>query len=241
MRLKLLTWDVKDTILRLRLPVGQQYHAEAKKTGLHVDPTSLDTSFRNAYRTYCRLFPNYGLSQGMTSRQWWLDVVCQTFRLSGVQDEKSIKPLAEKLYRDFCTAQNWEVMPGARETLGACRNLGLKMMVISNFDRRLEEVLRHCSLDGHFQFVLTSESAGIAKPDVGIFHRALSLAKVAPDQAVHVGDDYVKDYRAAREAGMYSYLVQAENDTRPDGWNIPDEHVIHSLEELIPRLQRPMN
>ncbi|XP_075435337.1 haloacid dehalogenase-like hydrolase domain-containing protein 3 [Ascaphus truei] len=236
MKLKLLTWDVKDTLLRLRLPVGQQYHAEAKNRGLQVDPASLEASFHQAYRTQCRLFPNYGLTQGMTSHQWWLDVVTQTFYLSGVQDDRSVQPLAEKLYQDFCTAHNWEVLPGAREALEGCRNIGLKMAVISNFDRRLEEILRQCNLDKHFEFVLTSESAGIAKPHLGIFHKALRLAKVSPHQAAHVGDDYVNDYKAARLAGMHSYLIRAMRGTKLQEQGVPDEHVIQSPEQIIPRL-----
>lgn len=235
MKLKLLTWDVKDTLLRLRLPVGQQYQAEAKSRGLQVDSAVLESSFRQVYRNHCRLFPNYGLSQGMTSHRWWLDVVSHTFRLSGVQDEQILQPLAEKLYQDFCTANYWELLPGARETLKGCGDLGLKMAVISNFDRRLEDVLRQLDLDRHFDFVLTSETAGVAKPDLGIFHRALKMADVLPHHAAHVGDDFVNDYEAAREAGMFSFLLQRR--LRED---IPSDHWIQSLDQLIPRLRGAM-
>ncbi|KAG8541540.1 hypothetical protein GDO81_028755 [Engystomops pustulosus] len=235
MKLKLLTWDVKDTLLRLRLPVGQQYQAEAKSRGLQVDSAALDSSFRQVYSNHWRLFPNYGLSQGMTSHRWWLDVVSQTFRLSGIQDEKILQSLSERLYQDFCTDRYWEVLPGAREALKGCEELGLRMAVISNFDRRLEDILRHVDLDGHFDFVLTSESAGVAKPDLGIFHKALKLGAVSPQCAAHIGDDFVKDYKAAREAGMFSLLLQ--NRLRKD---IPSDHVIQSLDQLIPRLREVM-
>ncbi|XP_075690938.1 haloacid dehalogenase-like hydrolase domain-containing protein 3 [Rhinoderma darwinii] len=234
MKLKLLTWDVKDTLLRLRLPVGQQYQAEAKNNGLRVDSATLESSFRQVYRNHCRLFPNYGSSQGMTSHRWWLDVVSQTFRLSGVRDEKILQPLAEKLYRDFSTAKYWEVLPGAREALKGCGDLGLKMAVISNFDRRLEDVLRQVDLDRHFDFVLTSESAGVSKPDLGIFHKALKMADVLPQCAAHIGDDYVNDYKAAREAGMFSLLLQPDTGHLREA--VPPGHLIQSLDQLILRL-----
>ncbi|XP_073493935.1 haloacid dehalogenase-like hydrolase domain-containing protein 3 [Phyllobates terribilis] len=235
MKLKLLTWDVKDTLLRMRLPVGQQYQAEARSRGLQVESAALESSFQQVYGNYCRLFPNYGRSQGMTSQQWWLDVVSQTFRLTGVQDEKFLQPLSEKLYQDFSTAKYWEVLPGAREALIGCSELGLKMAVISNFDRRLEDILRQVELDGHFDFVLTSESAGVAKPDLGIFHKALKLGDVAPHHVAHVGDDFVNDYKAAREAGMFSFLLQ--RGLRDD---IPSDHFIQSLDQLVPQLQELM-
>ncbi|XP_056396444.1 haloacid dehalogenase-like hydrolase domain-containing protein 3 [Hyla sarda] len=232
MKLRLLTWDVKDTLLRLRLPVGQQYQAEAKSRGLQVDSASLESSFRQVYRNQCRMFPNYGLGQGMTSHRWWLDVVSQTFRLSGVQNEKILQPLAEKLYQDFRTDVYWEVLPGAREALKGCGELGLKMAVISNFDRRLEDILRNVGLDGHFDFVLTSESSGVAKPDLAIFHKALKLGGVIPQHAAHIGDDYINDYKAARQVGMFSFLLQRH--LRED---VPSDHVIQSLDQLIPKLR----
>ncbi|XP_063792275.1 haloacid dehalogenase-like hydrolase domain-containing protein 3 [Pseudophryne corroboree] len=234
MKLKLLTWDVKDTLLRLRLPVGLQYQAEAKNRGLQIDSVTLETSFRQVYRNHWRLFPNYGLSQGMTSHRWWLDVVSQTFRLSGVQDETKLQSMAETLYQDFCTAKNWEVLPGARAALQGCGELGLRMAVISNFDRRLEEILRLCDLLGHFEFVLTSESAGAAKPDLVIFRKALGLAGVSPHHAAHVGDDYVNDYKAPRRAGMFSYLLQPGGRQLEE--RIPPDHVIQSPEHVIHRL-----
>ncbi|XP_072286190.1 haloacid dehalogenase-like hydrolase domain-containing protein 3 isoform X2 [Pyxicephalus adspersus] len=236
MKLRLLTWDVKDTLIRLRLPVGQQYQAEAKRRRLQVDSYVLEASFRQVYRNHWRLFPNYGLSQGMTSHQWWLDVVSQTFHLSGVQDEKIVQPLAEKLYQDFCTAKYWEVLPGAREALQGCANLGIKMAVISNFDHRLEGILRSCDLDGHFDFVLTSETAGCAKPDLGIFFKALSLAGVSPQHSAHIGDDYKKDYSAPQQVGMFSFLLQPESGGLKE--LIPQDHIIHSLDQLVPRIQK---
>ncbi|CAN2391423.1 Haloacid dehalogenase-like hydrolase [Pristimantis euphronides] len=106
------------------------------------------------------------------------------------------------------------------------------MAVISKFDRRLEDILRQLDLDGHFDFVLTSESAGVAKLDLGIFHKALKLGNVLPQCAAHFGDDFVNDYKAARQAGMFSFLFQTY--VRED---IPSDHLIWSLDELIPRLQ----
>ncbi|KAG8447391.1 hypothetical protein GDO86_014748 [Hymenochirus boettgeri] len=240
MAVRLVTWDVKDTLLRLRLSVGQQYYAEAKKRGIRVDPDILERSFHDTYRSHCRLFPNYGMAQGMTSRQWWIDVVLQTFHQSGVHNASTVQPLAEQLYADFCTARNWAVIPGARETLKSCRNLGLRMGIISNFDRRLVEVLRQCHLDQYFEFVMTSESAGVAKPHPGIFCKALRLAKIDARQVVHVGDDYVNDYQAARMVGMDSYLLGVKNYSQDHGQDVPDGHVIESPQQLIPKLENAL-
>ncbi|NXE83356.1 HDHD3 protein, partial [Cochlearius cochlearius] len=234
--LRLLTWDVKDTLLRLRQPVGQSYAAEARAHGLQAQPEALGRAFREAYGAQSRRFPNYGRGRGLSSRQWWVDVVKQTFRLSGVHEEGVLTLMAENLYRDFCSARNWEVLPGAGETLSRCRQRGFRMGVVSNFDNRLENVLAQCSLRHHFDFVLTSEDAGFAKPDGRIFEKALRLAGVAPEQAAHVGDDYTRDYRAARAVGMHSFLLRAAG--QGEELEVPPEHVLPTLSHLLALIEK---
>nr|XP_009666408.1 PREDICTED: haloacid dehalogenase-like hydrolase domain-containing protein 3 [Struthio camelus australis] len=236
LRLRLLTWDVKDTLLRLRQPVGDNYSAEARTHGVQVQPEALNKAFREAYKAQQKHFPNYGLRQGLTSKQRWVDVVKQTFRLSGVHEERVLTLMAENLYQDFCSAHTWEVLPGANETLSQCCKQGFRMGVISNFDKRLEKILSQCDLRHHFEFVLTSEDAGFAKPDKRIFEKALRLCGVRPGQAAHVGDDYVRDYRAAREAGMHSFLLSAAG--RRGELEVPQEHVLLSLSHLLALVEK---
>ncbi|XP_066836658.1 haloacid dehalogenase-like hydrolase domain-containing protein 3 [Anser cygnoides] len=234
--LRLVTWDVKDTLLRLRQPVGQSYCAEARAHGVRLQPEALGEAFREAYGAQSRRFPNYGQGQGLSSKRWWLDVVKQTFRLAGVHEDRVLSLMAENLYRDFCSARNWELLPGASETLSRCRRRGLRMGVVSNFDNRLEDILAQCDLRRHFEFVLTSEAAGFAKPDGRIFEQALRLAGVLPEQAAHIGDDYARDYRAAREVGMHSFLLRtAGQGGQPE---VPPGHVLPTLSHLLALIEK---
>ncbi|KAL8174284.1 UNVERIFIED_CONTAM: hypothetical protein K2H54_041437 [Gekko kuhli] len=232
LKLRLLTWDVKDTLLRLRIPVGESYAAEARAHGLQVEAEALNRAFPQAYSAQGQRFPNYGLERGLSSKQWWLDVVMETFRLSGVHEDKILLPIAEKLYCDYCSKHNWELLPGASETLQQCRQLGIRMAVISNFDRRLSEILAQCDLQQHFEFVLSSESLGFAKPDKRIFLEALRISRVPPPLAAHVGDSYMNDYRAPREVGMHSFLIKTPG--KPASWEteVPQEHILPSLTYL---------
>ncbi|XP_053138253.1 haloacid dehalogenase-like hydrolase domain-containing protein 3 [Hemicordylus capensis] len=229
LKLRLLTWDVKDTLLRLRSPVGESYSAEAQAFGLRVEAGALSQSFRRAYEAHSKRFPNYGLDKGLSSRQWWLDVVTETFRLSGVHEERVLLPMAEKLYQDYTQTRNWELLPGARETLGQCQGKGIRMAVVSNFDRRLQEILVRNGLHQHFEFTLSSEDAGCAKPDRRIFLEALRIAGVAPQLAAHVGDHYENDYKAAREVGMHSFLLRTAAEPAEWEMEVPKDHILPSL------------
>lgn len=205
--MRLLTWDVKDTLIKLRRPVGEEYASKARAHGVVVEDITVEQAFRQAYRAQSHNFPNYGLSRGLTSRQWWKDVVLHTFRLAGVPDAQAMTPVADQLYEDFSSPFTWQVLEGAEMTLKGCRKRGLKLAVVSNFDRRLEDILTGLGLREHFDFVLTSEAVGCPKPDPRIFREALQRACVEPAVAAHVGDSYLCDYQGSQAVGMHSFLV----------------------------------
>ncbi|XP_016045322.2 haloacid dehalogenase-like hydrolase domain-containing protein 3 [Erinaceus europaeus] len=239
LRLQLLTWDVKDTLLRLRRPVGEEYATKAKAYGLEVEAGALREAFGKAYRAQNLSFPNYGLSHGLTSRQWWLDVVLQTFHLAGVLDAQALTPLAEQLYEDFSSPCTWQVLDGAEATLMMCRKRSLKLAVVSNFDQRLENILMGLGLREHFDFVLTSEATGWPKPDPRIFHEALRLGQVEPAVSAHIGDNYRRDYQGARAVGMHSFLVVGSGSLDPVVRDsVPQEHILSALPQLLPALDR---
>lgn len=117
--------------------------------------------------------------------------------------------------------------------------LGLKLGVVSNFDSRLREILRVCGLLSHFSFLITSEEAGIAKPNPAIFEQALQKCGVPAASVAHIGDHYVNDYLASRSVGIHAFLLERRNVH--DRLDVPPEYRLRSLEELPSRLQQHMD
>lgn len=102
--------------------------------------------------------------------------------------------------------------------------------MVSNFDSRLEEILRVCGLLSHFSFLITSEEVGVAKPSPAIFDQALQKCGVAAASVAHIGDHYVKDYLTSRSVGIHGFLLDRHSKhIQPD---VPREHRLSSLEEL---------
>ncbi|MBN3323824.1 HDHD3 protein, partial [Atractosteus spatula] len=239
MRVRWVTWDVKDTLLRVRCSVGEQYCSAARRHGLTLDPAAVESAFRQAYRQQESRYPNYGHGQGLSSRAWWGAVVQETFSRCGVAEGQTLARLAEQLYAGFSGAANWEVFADSESALRRCQALGLRLAVVSNFDGRLEAVLRSCGLRGHFQFVVTSESAGAAKPDPRIFLRALELSgEREPAALAHVGDHHLNDYLAAQAVGMRSFLLERGGGAAEGGLPVPPQHRLRSLDELPALLQQ---
>jgi putative hydrolase of the HAD superfamily len=74
--------------------------------------------------------------------------------------------------------------------------------VVSNFDRRLPGILSDLGLAPLLDLVWLPSDCGAAKPDAAIFASALAALGVAPERAIFVGDDAVRDLAGARAAGL---------------------------------------
>ncbi|AVT33698.1 hypothetical protein C6361_34445 [Plantactinospora sp. BC1] len=111
--------------------------------------------------------------------------------------------------------------------LRAVRDGGLKLGLVSNFDRWLRDVLRKLDLLDYFDVVTISTEVGVAKPDPRIFRAALGQLGVPAGRSVFVGDSLLADVAGAQAAGMIPVLLDRDG-THPDhpGWRV------RSLDEL---------
>ncbi|OAI42977.1 hypothetical protein AYO41_03070 [Verrucomicrobia bacterium SCGC AG-212-E04] len=101
------------------------------------------------------------------------------------------------------------------EVLQNLRARGLGLGVISNFDRRLFANLEDVGLTSCFDHITISSEVGADKPHARIFERALAAFEVAPHEALHVGDDPVRDWAGAEAAGLGVFrLERPVNDLR---------------------------
>ena len=90
----------------------------------------------------------------------------------------------------------------------ALRAHGLRIGLISNGQRDLEEFARHHELD--VDVAVGSKSHGRTKPHASIFETALAALGVAAAETVMVGDSYADDIEGARALGMRAILLDRE-------------------------------
>lgn len=98
----------------------------------------------------------------------------------------------------------YEEVPAA---LGALRRAGHRLVVVSNWDVSLHEMLRVTGLRALVDGAVSSAEAGVAKPGPAIFARALELAGGCAAHALHAGDSLEHDVAGARAAGLRAVLV----------------------------------
>jgi putative hydrolase of the HAD superfamily len=83
----------------------------------------------------------------------------------------------------------------------------MRLVVVSNWDCSLPEVLERVDLLALVDDVVVSAVVGAAKPDAAIFGAALAAAGCEAAAAVHVGDSHELDVEGARGAGIRALLI----------------------------------
>jgi len=115
----------------------------------------------------------------------------------------------------------------AAPALRELRSLGLRLVVVSNWDFSLHERLAESGLRDLVDGAVSSAEAGAEKPAPGAFQAALAIAGVPAAQALHVGDAPVEDVEGARSAGIQPVLLSRQGGEAP-----PGVRRIRSLREL---------
>ena len=112
-------------------------------------------------------------------------------------------------------ALRFAAYPDARPALLAARRRGVRVVVVSNWDVSLAEVLERCGLAPLLDAVVTSAAVGAAKPAPEIFAHALALAGVAGERALHVGDSVAEDVAGAVACDITPVLVRRDDAAPP--------------------------
>jgi putative hydrolase of the HAD superfamily len=110
---------------------------------------------------------------------------------------------------------------------------GLSLAIVSNWDSFLPRLLELKGLAGRFAAVSVSAIEETGKPEAEIFLRTCRRLRIAPAEALHVGDSPREDYEGARAAGLRALLL----DRKDQHAGRPER--IRSLAEIPARLGAP--
>jgi putative hydrolase of the HAD superfamily len=202
--IKVITFDAGNTLIRLSRPVGVTYATVAKRFGAELNPADLEHGFRAAWKTVPRL-PDVPGPRPDDGRGWWQDVVLQTLENARVEVEP-FNDFFDAVYQEFAVPGVWRLEPGSLELLQDLRSAGFRLGIVSNFDLRLYEILKHVGVLDLFEQIVVSSQVGAEKPSPRIFEEALRRFAVEPAELLHVGDDEKTDGDGARAIGIQTFI-----------------------------------
>jgi len=232
--------DVGDTLVRPEPSWRDVYASVFPAHGIEATAAQFEAAFRASWKEWQDEGPFEASEEASFGRLMALDRL--VFGRLGHPD------LPESFFRAvdraFRRRSAFYVFPDVIPALDAMQAAGLRLAVVSNWGWAAPELLQTLELARHFEVLSISARVGYQKPHPAIFEHALDLLGIAPDDAVHVGDDPAADVVGARRAGIEPILIDRHGRTHPPiGSETPSDGaaVIADMAELLDLLgiERP--
>ena len=205
--LKAVLFDVDFTLARPGPELGPEgYRKVGERHGLVLDPERYEQARLDALDSLQR-HPDH-----VHDDELWIEFTEQIVRGMGGDAEGALA-CAEELVRAWEEHERFTLYDDALPALAVLREHGIKIGLISNGSRDLEEFVSHHRLDA--DCAIGSRAFGRTKPHPEIFRHALSLLGVEPEEAAMIGDSYEDDIEGARALGMKAFLLDRDG-RRPD-------------------------
>ena len=200
--LKAVLLDVDFTLFRPGPELGPEGYARiGARHGLTLDPGRYDDARRDALANLQR-HPEL-----VHDEELWIAFTEEIVVGMGGEGAGA-RSCALDVVREWERHENFFLYEDALPALAALRAGHLRIGLVSNGQRDLEEFARHHGLD--VDVCVGSVLHGRVKPHRSIFEAALAALGAGPAEAAMVGDSYADDIEGARALGMRAILVDRD-------------------------------
>jgi HAD superfamily hydrolase (TIGR01662 family) len=194
--------DVDFTLFRPGPELGPEgYERVGARHGLSLDPARHHEA-RHAALAGLQRHPEL-----VHDEELWVAFTEEIVRGMG-GDDASSRACALDIVGQWERHENFFLYEDALPALEALRSHGLRIALVSNGQRDLDEFARHHGLD--VDVCVGSVRHGRIKPHRSIFEAALRELGVSAHEAAMVGDSYTDDIEGARALGMRAILLDRE-------------------------------
>jgi putative hydrolase of the HAD superfamily len=142
----------------------------------------------------------------------WIAFTEQIVRGMG-GDADGARECATDMVREWERHENFALYEDVLPTLDELRRHDLRIGLVTNGQRDLEEFVEHHAL--RVDAMVGSKAHGRIKPHPSIFEAALGALGVTAEETAMVGDSYEDDIVGARALGMRAILLDREG-ARPE-------------------------
>ena len=214
MTLRAVLFDVDFTLVKPGPDLGPEgYQLLGRRFGLELDPSRYAEARTAAIATIER-HPELDHDEEV-----WVLFTEQIIRGMGGDSDRAYE-CAVEMTRAWEHAENFELYEDTLPVLGALREHGLKIGLVSNTGRDLNAFIAHHKLD--VDAAVSSGAHGKTKPHPAIFLAALEQLGVAAEEAAMVGDSPEDDVDGAKALGMRAFLIDREDRFPEVEQRLPD-------------------
>jgi putative hydrolase of the HAD superfamily len=219
MTVRAVLFDVDFTIARPGPELGPEgYQRLGERFGLELDPSRYKQARERAVEGI-RRHPELEHDEEI-----WVAFTERIIRGMGGEAD-SAHDCAVAMTEAWEHAEHCELYEDALPVLEELRVQGLKLGLVSNTGRNLDEFVAHHRLD--VDAAIGSGAFGRTKPHPTIFRAVLERLAIEPLDAAMVGDSPEDDVEGARAAGIEAAFLLDRDDRYPEiGDRLPDLYAL---------------
>jgi len=202
-------FDFGDTLVSLDPQKEDLFIKAALNIGIMLDKAAVKRAYECV--DFFMKFSSVAINKESERREFYKrynERLCEALGISG-----SFTNLWPSIAKIFNANKTWHLVGGAKETLTSLHDRGIRLAIIANWDSSLGELVRRLDIGHLFEYIVSSQEAGVEKPDPAIFQVALKAMSLLenPCSVVYVGNEYRADVVGARSAGLMPCLLDIEN------------------------------
>ena len=225
--LKAVLFDVDFTLARPGPELGAEgYVRIGRRYGMELDPGRYEEARLHALESLQR-HPELEHDEEI-----WYAFAERILRGMGGESERA-RECAVEIERGWERSENFDLYEDALPVLDELRRHGLKIGLISNGARDLDEFVADHGLE--VDAAVGSRAHGRTKPHPTIFRAGLERLGVAAEEAAMVGDSLEDDIEGARSLGMRAFLIDREGRYPAVDERLPDLYALPAALGLVPR------
>ena len=145
----------------------------------------------------------------------------------GIEDEMLAIQIGEK-YIKRCPLKG-NLFADCHFVLGILQSKYILHIITNGFEEVQEVKMNSSNLRNYFTEVITSEGAGVRKPNPRIFEYAFKISGAKPSESVMIGDSFEVDCIAAEKMGMQAVFFNPDKKLE----NEKVSYEIAHLKELL--------
>jgi len=229
--LRVISFDVGFTLIYTEPPVGTVYAKIASRFGYHLNGEEVHAKFKETWKTKSSRDQKEKMDALANEEQaylWWKGIFRES--LGDTVKPGDADDVFSLCFQEYARGDYWRLYPEVLPTLTTLRSMGFRLVVLSNWDRRLLRTLKDLRLDGFFEKIYISTLIGYAKPDPQAFQYMIADLKVPGQEVLHVGDTLAEDILGAQQANIRAVCIDRSGKNKSSPGEVP---VISSLAELL--------
>lgn len=183
------SFDVAGTLLKPEPSVGRTYAEILARRRISIQPTALETLFRESYLAALRDRPTE--IDAEADKAFWRNVVHGT--IGRYCPPITFETVFREIYDEFAQPERWAQVSGALDAVKAAKAGGYTTCVLSNADERTRNVLEGHGFTDHLDHVFLSVELGYEKPDPRVFRKVQNSLGAPGEAILHIGDSTRND------------------------------------------------